>query len=166
MADPFTIQRVPRGLNDVLSIFGGRTPQLLGAESIGVIELLQFYGSSQLQTRSASNAALTQGSSISIPVPANEVWILFSAAVLAVRTGTMTAMAFSIRVGASGSEVAVAAGNASPYAATALGAFRLPYSAPFPRLLLPGSSIVATLDSLGTDANANVLLSASVGVMG
>jgi len=163
---PLPIQRSPRGLNTLLSLFGGQTPQMLADQVSASLEMLQFYGLTQLQTRSASNAALAQGGTLTITVPDAETWVLFNAAGLIARTATQTALAASVQIGPTGGAVAVARNEATNFGATVLGSWRVPFVAPYPRVLLPGHAVSLALDTLGTDANANVLLSVAVGVLG
>jgi len=163
----FPIQRVPRGLSSLLSTFGGLTPRDMATEMQANLELLQFYGLTQWQTRSVANAALVEASSISLDVPNNETWVLFSCAGLILKTATQTALAASLLIGADQSSLsAVAYQQFAPFGATETGAARVVWTAPYPRVLPPGSRVSLVLDVLGTDANANCLLTASIGVLG
>jgi len=161
------IQRVPRGLNTLLSTFGGLTPGALSEQVIATIDLLQFYGLSQWQTRSVQNAALAEAGGISIDVPLNETWVMYSAACLIAKTATMTSLRGVIQIGPDQGQLsAVAVQEFSPYGANEAGGARMVWVAPYPRVLPGGSRIQFVLDSLAGDANANCLLTASVGVLG
>lgn len=163
---PFPIQRVPRGLNTLLSTFGGLTPRDLADQVAGTLDLLQLYGLTQWQNRSANAPGLVVFSVLSITVPANETWVLFNAAVLVQKTATMTALAGGLFLGPDAGSLSAVAWQMPTGIFGAAGAIRIPYVAPYPRVLPGGSVIAAQLDQLGTDANANVLLTASVGVLG
>lgn len=162
----FTIQRVPRGLADVLTIFGGETPRDLAPEVRGSLELLQLYGSTQLQVASAANAALAQNGNIDIVVPATQHWVVFQMAALVANTATMTGLELALALGPSAA-LSVAVQTMEKTAGFAAGAsIRIAWAAPYPRVLFPGAVLRFQLSRLGTDATANCLLSAQVGVLG
>jgi len=96
---PLPIQRTPRGLSDVLSIFGGLTPRALADEARGVVDLLQFYGLSQQNRLQATNAALTLGNGVELIAPSNQWWLVFSVGYVCVKTATMTNLRVSLQVG-------------------------------------------------------------------
>ena len=170
---PFRIQRVPRGLNDLLSIFGGGTPSELEDRVRATVELTQFYGLQQRQQVAVNDPALAQGATITLGGGGAAIaqfttkWcILFAASASMVRTGTMTAARLSVILVRGGSTgITLAHDEGSPYAATALGTFAVPFVAPYPLLLPPPWNVGAFLASLGTDATASVTINAEIGVL-
>ena len=163
---PEQIQRVPRGLADVLSTFGGITPRTLSGEVVPAIDALQFYGSTQLQVQSAANAALVQGGNVDITVPAQQHWLLFQCAALVANTATMTGLELALALGPSAA-LTVAIETLEKNAGFAAGAsIRIAHALAYPRILFPGSVVRFQLQRLGTDATANTLVSALVGVLG
>jgi hypothetical protein len=161
------IQRVPRGLSQLLSTFGGQTPAELKGDVQSVLELLQFYGKTQWQLRQTNDPVMAEGGVLSMAVPANESWVLFSMAGLIAKTATMTALRSSLLVGPDNlSASAIFSAELGPFGATETGSARFGFALPYPFFLPPLSRCSISLDILGTDANANVLLTASVGVLG
>lgn len=164
------IQRVPAGLGQLLSTFGGTTPRELEEVAHGSIELLQMYGLSQRQTLVGANGALAEGGSVLALTGAQTNWsVLFGIEMQVVKTGTMTALAASLRIGrnAGAPSLAVhAAASLGPFGATETGTVRLAWWAPYPVLLPPGSQVLVGLDILGTDATAAVNALAEIGILG
>jgi len=162
---PLAIQRVPRALSDLLSIFGGQTPQQLGDQVLGTVELLQFYGLNQQQFLNATDGALAIGGTVSLTVPANQYWVLLGAhAVITVPVGG-TAARLNVNLGNGSSFVALA--NEQITAGVVAGQdFRVPCVMPYPRILLPNYSIRAQLEHLAGAAAASVGITAQIGVLG
>jgi hypothetical protein len=160
------IQRVPRGLQEMLSLAGGQTPQALQDTVFPTLDLLQLYGMTQLQARALQDAALAEGGTIDIDVPATQTWILFSAAGLFTKTATMTALSASIQIGPINGTCTAVWASMGPFGATENGNARIAHVPPYPRVLLGGSRIRLGLDILGTDATANSFLNVLVGVLG
>jgi hypothetical protein len=163
-----SIQRVARGLAELMNIFGGRAPQMLLDELRGVIEATQFYGLAQVQSPTAANAALTEGSAVTITVPDNQSWLLYGMHAVIVKTGTMTALRGSLNIGLAGAQFAVSVKGeeCGPFGATETGLITIAYDCPYPKVLPPRSILQFSLQILGTDANANCGITASVGVLG
>lgn len=167
---PFKIQRVPRGLNDLLAIFGGATPQYLEDNARLVLDAWQLYGSTQLQQFSNSDAALAENSQITF-TPSNDRWtVVFSGAVIITQTGTMTAYHGSVSHGVGvGATIATATPIFSTqldvFGATVTGTVRRPWVFPYPRLFPPGTRWFYNLDILGTDATANQSFQIVAGVL-
>lgn len=93
MAGPQSIQRYPRGLIDLLGMRAtGDTPQQLGGQVAGVLELLEFYLNDRMvPNASAAGAPLAAIGNVTIPgltVPARELWLLYE---LTVYIGTIAA---------------------------------------------------------------------------
>lgn len=160
------IQRVPNALGQVLSTFGGQTPRELAEQVRGQLDLLQFYGLTQLQNQQAVNAALAEAGNIDLTVPANQHWLLFAAQAIVLKTATMTALRGSLQAGPPGQLNILSSEEGGPFGATETGNVRIGFYAPYPRLLLPGWQIRFNLDILGTDANASCVLAAQIGVLG
>ena len=164
---PFRIQRVPRGLNELLSIFGGATPTELEDRVRTILDALQMYGLSQRQVLTASNAALTEGTALGIAFSATQWSVLFGAELQIAKTGTMTALRGSIRLQrTSSSSVTIAAEELGPFGATETGTVRLPFWAPYPILVPPNSFLFGRADIIGTDANCNATIAAEFGLVG
>jgi len=167
---PFKIQRVPQGLNNLLSIFGGQTPVDLEDRIRGTIELLQFYGLQQKRHVSGTNAAVAEGSSVALGPPDNEVqtkWcILFAATGTWQKTATMTALRASVAIARQSANFqSYAESELGPFGATETGAAGVVFIPPYPFLLIPPWSIQTPLKILGTDATANGTLQCEIGVL-
>jgi hypothetical protein len=159
------IQRVPRALSDLLSIFGGQTPQMLSDENHGIVDLLQFYGLNQQQFLNATDAALAIGGNATLTVPSNQYWLLFGAHAVATIPAAATAIRLNVNAGNGSSFVALATDQLT--AGVVAGQdFRVPIVMPYPRLLLPNYSIRAQLEHLAGAATASVGITAQVGVLG
>lgn len=161
----FKIQRVPRGLNELLSIQGGATPVALLEHVHGVIDLLPLYGLSQLQVQTANNAALAENGNVAVVVPNNQWWILFNCHGTFVKTATATALRGDIELVIGGNRIQTRSEELGPFGATETGNCRVCYEPSQPRLLPPASEVRAVLAILGTDATANVSINAMVGVL-
>lgn len=160
------IQRVPRGLNELLSIAGGQTPTHLHDNVQASIELLQFYAMQQLQTSFTNNPALAEGSSVAVITP-NAWCLLFGAAFTITKTATATALRATISLQrTTGVQTPLVSQDLGPFGATETGACNLCFWAPYPILLPPLSQIVGVLNILGTDANAATTIRAEFGVIG
>jgi hypothetical protein len=156
----FKIQRTPRALSDVLSIFGGLTPRELAEEVRGTVDLLQFYARSQQQVQNASNAALAAPGFLTLTVPLSQTWVLFAASMRV----TTPAGATDIKAAISVQGVTVAWEDFVPIVP---GEFHIvPFVAPYPLILLPGSQLSGVLIALSGAANANCAFDALVGVLG
>jgi len=166
VADRYPIQRYPRGLSDLLTIFGGETPQELARQIVGTLELVDFYGLTQLQQGSANNAALAEGGFVTFtPSPTN--WtILFGLWGLIVKTATMTALRgeLYIRRGTASSQFFYGE-QLGPFGATETGNVGFGKRIERPLILPPGSFVAATPSIIGTDANANVTVSCEFGTL-
>jgi len=166
---PFRIQRPARGLNDLLSIFGGGTPSELEDRVRGTIELVQFYALNQRQVATTSNGALVEGNAL-VLVPSASQWVvLFDLTCTIVKTATMTALrgATFIRYNNDqNQEAAIASEELGPFGATETGAVTVTGGLYYPRLLPPGSAVGCRCQIIGTDANASVILGANFGVVG
>jgi hypothetical protein len=93
---PFKIQRVPRGLQNLLSTSGGNTPVDLEDRVQASLDLLQFYGATQLNS-AFDSAVIVEGGSVSMtlnttPASVPTPWVLLYALWATVlKTATMTA---------------------------------------------------------------------------
>jgi hypothetical protein len=169
MADK--IQRVAVGLANILSLQGGRTPELLGDGVASVLDLLQFYGLQQLTRLSASDAALAPAGNISIQTPANSWCVLFGANARIVQVAAATGIRLNILLNrtanaSAATSLPIASGGPLGYGAAFAGDFDLPWRAPFPLLLPPLSLIQGNLPLLTGVANASVNILAEVGILG
>lgn len=161
------IQRVPNALGQLLSTFGGQTPRELEDSVQGVLDLLQFYGLTQLQNQQVVDAAMAEGATtLTLTVPGNQHWVLFAAHMNVAKTATMTALSLAVQFGPPNQLNLLAAEEFTAFGATVTGGARCGGHTPYPRLLLPGWQIRGNLDILGTDATASAVLAAQVGVLG
>lgn len=85
MAGPLTIQRVPRGLLDLLSLKGaGQLPTDLGDRISGTIELGDLYLQDRVQTGAFTTgvlAAIGDAAALLSSVPAGELWVAYHLAI-------------------------------------------------------------------------------------
>jgi len=163
MADPrLLIQRVARGLGQLLTIDGGQLPRTLLPDTRATIDTMQFYGLTQFQRLSNSNAAATEGSIFSFTVPDNVTWVLFDFGLTIVKTATMTAAWMTFQI----NSTPIFGQSMGPFGATESGTIGAGASMPYPRILLPGTQVFGALNILGTDANANAGASINIGVLG
>lgn len=163
-----TIQRVPRGLLELIGAFGGVNPRLMTDEVRPVISLEQFFARMQLQVTSTTNAALAEGGQI---VHTASTWqLLIAAEVRLTTTATMNGWETSIRFGTNvtGNSVALASRANNPFTAgIPAGVISSCVFVPdTPFVLAPGNLILGTLDVLGTDATAAVDLRIAFGSLG
>lgn len=170
----FRIQRVPQGLNQLLSIFGGQTPVDLEDKVRGAVDLLQMYGLQQKQVFAANNAALAEGGLVQAVGTAGIVdrWaVLFGGTSTIIKTGTMTAAKLTLQLGRGGFSVNTLGlpldlgGNCGPFGATETGPFTCSFFAPYPIILPPPWQIFTRLEILGTDATASVSTTAEIGLL-
>ncbi len=166
-----TIQRFPRGLQELLaSKTQGINPDVLGAQLSTVLDLLQFYGLSDERYETVSGT-VAEGAGVTLTVPDTQFWLLFDTSLHWVKTATATYMQGSIwqRKGTTGPFVGLATGPTAvgyPFASTAAATSLLATFAPSPpRLLTPGTVLYGTCDILGTDATADIVFRARVGVL-
>lgn len=157
------IQRVPRGLANLISSFGGLTPRELEDQVRACIDATQFYGLQTYIRQLGTDPALALGGTINLTVPATEFWLLYDVGCNIVGAAGMTSAHISFAVGPTGSETAFFSFVPPPaIAATFQDGLTLPY----PRLLLPGWRLQLRLNNLQGVANASVAFSAGVGVLG
>jgi len=170
---PFRIQRVPQGLNNLLSIFGGGTPIELEDRIRGQLDLLQFYGLQQ-QRVTFDTGAIAETATVNCIAAAAEraelgaKWaVLFGASMGGVKTATMTAFRVSIEMIRRGntSSITLASGELGPFGATETGAAGVEYFSPQPILLAPPWSVFGRLQILGTDATATCTCVAEIGIL-
>lgn len=167
-----SVQRVPQGLLDVLSIKGvDFLPSELSRQVVPVLELLQYYGLQQQQVVFNNNPVLAEAGTVGttnvVGDSANKWAILFGATATIGKTATMTAARISIVVQRNGSNgLTVASEEMGPFGATETGAANLAWVAPYPLLLRPPWDIRAFLGILGTDATASVSIVAELGLLG
>lgn len=163
---PFRIQRVPRGLGNVLSIFGGETPQLLAEEVHGSLDLMQAYGLSQRQVFTFTAAAQTTGGQ-AIGTPSVDRWCILHAAFATVDANVgLTALAASIGIirGTAGPSILVAYEQMNPVIAQNFS-WRLCWQPSYCWLLPPGSQIFVLLNVLTGIANTAISVTAEVGIL-
>jgi hypothetical protein len=162
---PFRIQRVARGLGDVLSIFGGQAPSELEDRVRATLDLLQFYGLTQRQQ--FSNSGVTaEGANLSIVLP-NSWCVLFAASVSCATTAALTiaGIGVSIQRGTGNAQQPV---SYSLYNITvgAGGALLDTFVPPYPLLLPPGSVISGIPHQLIGEGNVTLQVQCDVGVLG
>lgn len=161
------IQRVPLGLGPLLSTFGGVTPQSIEEAIKGTLDLLQFYGLTQLQTLGGSDAALAENSFVTITPSARNWTVLFGAQGSVTKTPTQTALrmeTFVARTG--GAAMLVSSESLGPFGATETGVVSFGGLLPYPILCPPGTRVLIYCAVLGTDATCNAVGVAEFGVLG
>lgn len=164
---PFRIQRVPRGLSDLLSIFGGQTPTELEDRARLTLESLQLYGTTQLQSIFGNAAAAAEGNLISLPLSADRWTVLFSVWGAIQKTATMTALRGSVVLNRRTTYSPLAfTSDLGPFGATETGTVNFGGFLPYPLLCPPGSFVGAVANVIGTDATANVSVFAEYGTLG
>jgi len=161
---PFKIQRVPTGLSQVLTIFGGQTPQELEDRVRATIDVLQAYGLTQRQQLVAANAAVAEGANLSIVLPAS--WcILFAASISIAAAVGLVGAGFGMAVSRGG-------GAQQPVSfdkvdlAVAGGAIVNAFVPSYPLLLPPNSVISGVPYWLNGAATADAQVQCDVGVLG
>lgn len=165
---PFKIQRVPRGLNDLLSIFGGATPQELEERVRGTIDLLQFYGLTQLQTTIGTNAAAAEGAGTSPALPPRNWFLLFGVSANVVKTATVTALRADIALNRACDQALLlfTSGDLGPFGATETGTCSFGGRLDTPLLCPPGTTIACLMRIIGTDATAQITGFAEFAIVG
>lgn len=154
------IQRVPRGLNELLSLSGGQTPADLEAKVQPSLDLLQFYGLTQRRIITAVNPAQPSGTAVSIPFPNLLGWnLLFACSYAANGNAAFTTLAIQLRVNG----IKVAFYNV-PNPAVAMEN-SISFVPPYPMMLEPGSLVEGFLTTAGAAnaATAIQLLAAPIG---
>lgn len=161
------IQRYPVGLLETLSIKGLPAPSNFGETIAPTFETLQFYGLAQLQTLSASDAALAEGAAMTITIPAGTWGIFFGASATFVKTATLTALIGTLslfRGGASQARVLECV-EFTRFGATDTGSAVVAHVCPYPLILPPGTLIQASASVIGTDATIAASVRAEVGLL-
>lgn len=162
----FKIQRVPRGLNELLSIAGGATPVELEERTRGTLELLQFYASTQLQAVSANNAAVVEANTLLVKMSAERWTVLFSASATFVKTATVTALRGTISLNRrTPFDAVLFTEELGPFGATETGGANFGGMLPYPLLCPPDSILRVTPNIIGTDANVNATIIAEFGLL-
>lgn len=163
---PFRIQRVPRGLNELLSIFGGETPRELEDRIRGTIDLLQSYGLTQLQTATTANGAAAEGAAV-IATPSSSRWtVVFAAHASFTKTATVTALRGEVFLNrAQQSSLLLASEALGPFGATETGTVSVGGPLPYPMLCPPNSFFFAQASIIGTDASCAVSCTVEFGVI-
>ena len=161
------IQRVPRGLNELLSIVGGQTPAELEQRTRLTLEAIQFYGTQQLQSGFANGAALAEGTAITLTLHPTAWTVLFGVTGAIVKTATMTALRGAIGLTRRTQfGITLFAEELGPFGATESGTCSYGGFLPYPLLCPPGTTVDARANVIGTDATANVSVFAEFGVLG
>lgn len=162
------IQRVPRGINELLSILGGESPTELEQKARLTLESLQFYGTTQLQFGFANNAALAEGGlGVQLTLHPTLWTVLFGAHGTFVKTATATALRGAVTLTRrTQAPICLFTEELGPFGATETGSALVGGILPYPLLCPPGTIVAGLLSILGTDATANVSISAEFGVLG
>lgn len=166
----FTIQRVPRGLSDLLSIFGGRQPQGLEESVRPTLDLLQFYGLTQRQTL-FTGGTVTEGNSVSLTMSAQNWTVLFGVHASFTKTATLTALNGAVFLdrssgGSSAVNLCLFSEDFTAFGATVTGVVNVGGLLPYAMACPPGSRVLAVPQIIGTDANNAIGLTAEFGVLG
>jgi hypothetical protein len=162
---PVEIQRFPAGLLELLSIKSGLTPLQLNATLQPVVDLVQFYGLNSRRVVTASNAACAEGAAV-VLIPSVTSWsVVFCIEAAVAKTATMTAlrMGIMVRRGSQSPPITYFADDLGPFGATETGSVTLSFVPAQPMLIPPNTTLIAIPQIIGTDATANVSVSAEVG---
>jgi hypothetical protein len=167
---PLKIQRIARGLGELLSTFGGQTPAELEDRTRGTVDLTQFYGGQQRQVLSAGAGGVAQ--SLSAPqanvVLSTNGWsVLFTAQALINGVTAATTQVgwgvFLTRANAGGSTLIAVENVQAPVVGSNL---EVSFVAPYPMILPPGSSVgVLMFSSIGA-ATQTVGITVDFGLLG
>lgn len=164
---PLPIQRVPHGLGEILSIFGGQTPQTLSDQVSGVLELVQYYGLQQNRVAFTNNAALAEGGNVDLTLSTTAWTVLFAAEGTAIKTATMTALRLAVKIQRNAtSDISLFNEELGPFGATETGACRVGGYLAYPLLCPPNTLVRCQPSIIGTDATANCTISAEFGTLG
>lgn len=160
-----TIQRVPRGLSEALTIFGGQTPVKLGDTAVGQIDLLQFYGLSQIQLPTTVDGALASAGTVDIIVPQTQWWLFFQSNVSVTEQAALTSLQLQLGflMQQQSNQLVAFAEKKAGFIAT--DEFILAHVSPYPRLLPPLTRIRARARFAGV-ATVACGITATVGVFG
>lgn len=164
---PFPIQRVPQGLGQLLSSFGGQTPQALADQIFGVVELLQFYGLQQrvTLTNSAAGVASSTTTAQATVTPSATQWsVLFSIHTTVLVLAGTTEVGFGCTITRpSGSVIVLECKDIVPVVGSRLC---VTFAARFPIMLPPGSQVGVLLYSTLGSATQDVAVTCDVGLLG
>jgi hypothetical protein len=167
---PLKIQRIARGLGELLSTFGGQTPSELEDRTRGTLELTQFYGGQQRQVVAAGAAGVA--ASLTTPQAAVVLSLTAWTVLFAAHATIVPVAAATTQVGWGISVARANAGGAVLYAAEnvqapAVGSnLALSFVAPYPMILPPGSSVGNLMFSTLGSATQTVGLVVDFGVLG
>lgn len=159
------VQRYPIGLTTLLDFKGLSPPSQFSELVHGSVDLMQFYGQTQLQRRIANNAALAQGGSVTMTVPNSEAWVLFSMQGAVTTAVAMTAVRVGLTLGQPALQATFASSPNGHFTPAVVANQGFAVLMPYPRLLLPGTELGVALEVLVGVANANVSLIVQVGVL-
>lgn len=166
MAGPQDIQRVPRGLLELLGMqSAGATPRELAPAVSPSIELMQFYALQQQISLGTTDATMAESDAIEFTVPANRLWLLMNAGAISSFIGAVSIACYIAITPPGGFRTPLATYREVTTDATT-GFFPLAvYTAPYPRILLPGTVLGFYMAMLSA-ADLNVTFSAIVGQAG
>ena len=168
---PFRIQRTPRGLPNLLGLFGGNTPIELEDRIRGTLDLTQAYGAPVRTLLQGASGALTEGTAIGLGPPfsdqlaACQFYLLYGMSLSITQTATLTALSMSLWLAIQPSGYAVASQEFTQFGATVTGAKKLSWYAPYPILLPSRFNPFGTVDIIGTDANVAAGFSIDVALL-
>lgn len=160
------IQRVPRGLNELLTIAGGVTPTELEQRVRLTLEGLQFYAATQLQSGFANNAAAAEGAAVPLTLHATAWTVLFAVQGAIAKTATVTALRGALTINRRTQfGPLLFSEELGPFGATETGTVSFGGYLAYPLLCPPGTVVNAIASIIGTDATANVSVFAEFGVI-
>lgn len=163
---PLKIQRVPRGLGEMLSTFGGQTPAELEDRARGVVDLTQFYGMMQRSVQTSGFvAAAASLTTMQAFIAVNSWALLFaaSAAISPVNAGT-TQLGYGIAIQRPGGPAQlIQSQNSVPVVGSNVAESMI---LPYPLLLPPGSAVgVLLFSTLGVGTQTGGI-TADLGILG
>lgn len=159
------VQRAPQGILELLGMKGaGSLPDDFLKTIHPTLEVAQFFGNQQRQLLQSPATAIARGTIISAGI--TSAWsVLYGAAVQVAKTATLVSLGTSLFVSGPQATIQLASIYWNPIVGAADGNMRLSYVCPYPMLIAPGSNLFAAYDA-GTDANATMTVSFSIGNLG
>lgn len=158
------LQRYPAGLLELIGAKNnGQAPSRLSDETRGVFDLTQFMG--KPESVNGFGASVVEGASVVITVPSTEYWLLYAASIHATLAVAMTNLCMSIQLGeeltSPNPQPSIARGQVTgPF--TSSGRTVADWTAPYPMILAPGTTIWGLVEQLAGVANVATRLRARI----
>lgn len=166
-ASPWSIQRVAQGLLNTLNIRGGQTPTELEPKVRGTVNLLQFFGSQQVQTlTSGSGAVAASATTPQATVTLTDWAVLFCAQAAELPQAGRTESGFGVSIKRPGQRGCLyATRDVGPYAAGTITTLSVAFVPPEPMILPPGT-VIGILGYSGPGGNGIYSITVDLGNLG